>query len=288
MENKKLRVGFHTFEQWHGRKNIGGTRLRAGWPIMRWNEAGPDIGTAELYKVGGKYDVLIFQKVYNFDLAENFKGIKILDLCDPDFLNWGYPVKRMIEACDAVSCCTEKLAEVVAGFAGNKPVWYIPDCVLDPEKQPRKIHKGDLKTVSWYGYLDNFPALDSAVPALVKRELELIVVGTGPYEAQSGQKIKFRNIQWTPEAWVKDFMRADVVINPKLTHGRFAYKSDNKTTQAWSVGMPVAETEADFDRLKTAEARQKEGDERRQWVIDNRDVRIQVKQLKELILSIKK
>jgi hypothetical protein len=279
---------FHTFEQYHGRKNIGGTRLRAHWPILKWKEAGPDIGEAGLYKVGDKPDVLIFQKVYNFDLAENFNGIKILDLCDPDFLNWGYPVKRMIEACDAVTCSSEKLAEVVAGFSGDKPVWFIPDCVLDPEKQPKKVHKGDLKSVSWYGYCDNFPALDSAVPALVKRNLDLLVVGTAPYVAQSNMKVRFRDYPWGADTWVKDFMRADVVINPKLTHGRFAYKSDNKTTQAWSVGMPVAETEDDFDRFKTAEARQKEGDEKRQWVIDNRDVRVQVKQLKELILSIKK
>lgn len=281
-------TAFHTFEQWHGRRPIGGTRLRAHWPIAKWKETGPDLGEAELYRIGSKPDVIVFQKVYNFDLAENFGGVKILDLCDPDFLDWGYPVKRMIEACDAVSCSSEKLARDVAGFAGGKPVWFIPDCVLDPELQPRKVHKGKLKTVSWFGYADNFPALNSAVPALSKRGLELAVVGTAPYELPPGMKIKYKDYPWASETWVRDFMRADAVINPKLSEGRFAYKSDNKTIQAWACAMPVALSEDDFDRLQSAEERQKEGDSRRKWVAENRDVRMQVGMLKKLIMSVKK
>jgi hypothetical protein len=284
-----MKTAFNTFEQFHGRKNIGGTRLRARWPILKWQEAGPDIGTAELFKFGERYDAVIYQKVYNFDHAEHFDGIKILDLCDPDFLEPGYPIKRMIEAVDAVTCCTDKLAEVLTDMAGNKPVWVIPDCVLDPEKLPMKHHRGSLKYVSWYGYHDNFPALNSAIPALVKRKLELIVVATGPYEPQANfDSLKVRNLPWGPDSWISDFMKADVVINPHLTTGRFAFKSDNKTTQAWAVGMPVALTDADFERFATAEERQKEGDEKRKWVIENRDVRHQVELLKQLILEIKK
>jgi len=281
-------TGFMTFEAFHGRKNIGGTRLRAHWPIARWNDAGPDIGPAALYRFGDKPDVMVYQKVYNFEHAENFDGIKILDLCDPDFLHPAYPVKRMIEACDAVVCCTEALAAAVAGFAGNKPVHVIADHVLDPESAPIKEHKGELKTVSWYGYADNFPALESAVVALKRRGLKLIVVATKPYTPISAPDLDVVNYPWSADNWVADFMRADVVINPKLADGRFPFKSDNKTIQAWTVGMPVIDNDADFDRFQTAEQRATEGLARRQWVIENRDVRRHVEQLKEVILSIKK
>lgn len=289
MTDKKLRIGFNTFEQFHGRKNIGGSRLRVHWPIERWKDAGPDIGDAELFRFGQQYDVMVYQKVYNFAHAENFNGIKILDLCDPDWLEPAYPIKRMIEACDAITCSSEKLAAAVAEFAGNKPVWFIPDCVLDPEKGPMKKHEGELKTVAWYGYAENFPALNTALTAIVKRGLKLIVVATSPFTPPPSIKgLEFENYPWGPDTWVEDFMRADVVINPKLSTGRFAYKSDNKTIQAWAVGMPVAEFDKDFERLADPEVRNKEGEEKRKWVIENRDVRVQVKMLKEVILEIQK
>lgn len=289
MENKKLLTGFYTFENHHGKKNIGGTRLRAHWPIEKWKDNGPDIGEAELFTHGRKYDILIYQKAYWFQHAEYFDGIKILDLCDPDFLEPGYPVKRMIEACDAVTCSSEKLAIEVAKFAGDKPVWFIPDCVLDPQKEPMKKHEGSLSKVAWYGYAENFPALNTALTAIVKRGLELIVVGTDTFTPPPSIKgLNFTNYPWKPETWVEDFMRADVVINPKISSGRFAFKSDNKTVQAWAVGMPVADFDTDFDKLETAEARNKEGAEKRQWVIENRDVKIQVGMLKDLILEIQK
>lgn len=281
-------VGFQTFEQWHGKKNIGGTRLRAHWPILRWHDAGPEIGDAELYTFGRKYDAIVFQKVYNWDLAENFDGVKILDLCDPDWLHWGYPVKRMIEACDVIVTSSEKLAAAVAVFAGETPVYCINDHVLDPEKLPVKEHKGDLRYVSWYGYGENFPALEPAIPALVKRGLELIVVATAPFTPSVGTKLEVRNLPWTPETWQADFMRGDVVLNPKLNHGRFAYKSDNKTVHPWACGMPVAHNDTELDQFISAESRTKEGLARRQWVIENRDVRKHVEALKKIILDIQK
>lgn len=279
---------FLSFEDFHGRKNIGGTRLRVHWPIAKWKEAGPDIGEASLYKFGDDMDVCIYQKVYNWDHAENFNGIKILDLCDPDFLHAAYPVKRMINACDAVTCSSEKLAEVVTSFAGEKPVWFIPDMVMDPEKLPVKEHKGRMKSVAWFGYADNFAALDQAIPAILKRGLELIVVATAPYEAQSNMEgLKLRNLPWGAETWERDFMTADIVINPKLNRGRFAFKSDNKTIHPWACGMPVAHNDTELDLFWEEEVRVKEGKEKRQYVIENRSVNKQVEMLKQLILEIK-
>ena len=63
-----------TFEQFHGRKNLGSSRIRGHWLIDNWDEV-------ELFKQGKKYDFVIYQKAYFIEHAKIFKGIKILDLC---------------------------------------------------------------------------------------------------------------------------------------------------------------------------------------------------------------
>ena len=84
-----MKVGIVTFEKFHGRKtnSIGSSRIRAYNLVKYWEEA-------SIYKHAKKYDVLIFQKAYWIEMAKKFEGIKILDLCDPDFLDWHYNIKR--------------------------------------------------------------------------------------------------------------------------------------------------------------------------------------------------
>ena len=279
-----MKTAFITFEDFLGKKDIGSSRIRAKYLIDRWSQAGPDIGEAELFKFGGRYDAVVFQKAYWWEFAEKFEGIKILDLCDPDFLHWGYPIYRMIEACHVITCSSERLAAEVAGLT-SKPVHFIPDCILDVEKSPRKLHFGPVRSVAWFGYAENFPVLNSAVPALAKRGLDLVVISSKPYNPPAGIKINFRNLPWTAENWIDDFMRADMVINPQSLHGRFAFKSDNKTTQAWAVGMPVAGDDKELDEIiaLTPTERQARGDSLRQWAIENRDIRQAVEQMKTII-----
>ena len=50
-------VRFMTFEQYHGKRNIGSTRIRVRNLLKHWKEA-------DIYKYGENPDVLIFQKVY--------------------------------------------------------------------------------------------------------------------------------------------------------------------------------------------------------------------------------
>lgn len=282
-------TGFVTFEDFHGRKDIGSSRIRARWLVERWADAGPDLGRAEIFKFGRKYDAVVYQKAYWWQHAEAFKGVKILDVCDPDFLQWGYPIRRMIDACDAVTCPTEKLAVGLADFAGGKPVWIIPDCVLDPGRLPLKQHRGDLGTIAWFGNYENFPVLDGAVPAIVKRDLELLVISNKaftPLAKLAGEKLKLRNLPWSPDTWQNDLLKADLVINPRSNAGAFAYKSDNKTVQAWALGLPVALNDKEIDAMASAEARTEEGARRRRWVEENRNVKEAVKLMKELIAEL--
>lgn len=289
MQNQnKLRTAFLSFEDFHGRKDIGSSRIRAKWLVERWKDAGEDLGDAELFMHGRKYDVIVYQKVYWWQHAEKFNGIKILDICDPDFLHWGYPVKRMIQLCDAITVSTEKLAIAISNFAGDKPVYIIPDCVLDPHLLPKKVHQGPLKKVAWFGYPENFPMLDAAVAALLKRNLELIVVSSKPYAPKTtmgSKRLELTNYPWS-EHWQDDLLRADAVLNPKSDKGRFAYKSDNKTVQSWALGLPVAHIDKDLDAIKTEESRAAEGAYRRKKVEETRDVREAVRMLKEVIAKV--
>lgn len=279
-----MKIGFLTFEQFHGKRDIGSTRIRCHWPVKYWPEA-------EIHKMGGRYDVIIYQKVYWIEHAKQFNGIKILDLCDPDWFHWGHRVKQMIDLCDAVTTSTMELAKAVTKFT-DKPVWYIPDR-LDPEifDHPKKVHEGPTKVAAWYGYSENFPMLLPALNILVKLGFEeLIVIASkrGPFKMPSAYegKIKLTNLPWTPETVNTDLQKADIIINPKGNKARWKYKSNNKSILAWALGLPVAHNEDELKGLMTEEARKKDVAEKTYLVEKSYNVKESVEEYKNLIKEI--
>ena len=99
--HKKMKIGIYTFEQFESRQrnSVGSSRIRGQWLVNHWPEA-------ELFKIAKKYDIVIYQKAYFLEHAKLFDGIKILDMCDPDWLEHK-PVKQMIDLCDAVTTSSE-------------------------------------------------------------------------------------------------------------------------------------------------------------------------------------
>lgn len=279
-----MKVGFLTFQQFHGKLDIGSSRIRAEWVAKYWPEA-------EVHKIGGEYDVIIYQKVYWKEHAKMFPGIKILDLCDPDWLHWGHRVKEMIDLCDAVTTSTIEIAKYIV-FLTDKPVWYIPDR-LDPAmfEIPPKVHSGPTKTAVWYGYSENFPMLTPAIPSLIKHGIEeLIVIASSrsPYRInkQYEGKITVTNYPWNKDTVNQDIQRADIVINPRSTKARWKFKSNNKTINAWALGMPVAHNEVELDELMTEAQRKKEAELRLKEVKEKYDVIKSVEEYKKLIAEI--
>jgi hypothetical protein len=279
-------VGIVTFEDFQRRANVGSTRIRARWPLPYWPEA-------ELFTTGRKYEAVIFQKAFWLQYAETFDGIKILDLCEPDFLNWRRELKRMMDCCDAVTASTEALVEVLKTYT-RRPVLCIPDR-LDPRAFEgfRKEHagRGRAKSVAWYGYSHNFATLDSVVEALPELGIaELLVVADAhkPYHlppALEG-KLRLRNFTWGPNTVYDDLLKADIVLNPRIAGGRWKYKSNNKTLAAWAIGMPVAHTKEELAAFIPEEARVREG-EMRGRVFDEYHVRKSVEEYRRLIAEIK-
>ncbi len=288
-----MKTGFFTFDLFHGRKNTGSSRIRCLNLIKYWEKAGLDMGSADEYRYGAIYDAIIFQKAYFPQFLEAYKGIKILDLCDADWLQWNYKLTESLVHCDGVTCSTIEIAKFIVKMT-DKPVAVIPDRVDFDTVKKTKEHFDDIKKVAWFGYSDNFEVLEMAIPAIVKRGLELIVVSNkafSPYKQfrdrnKPDKYLEYVNYPWSPETWADDILRADMVINPKYDKGRFKYKSDNKTTQAWALGLPVALTDKDLDSFASESERRKEAEKRLKEVKDGFDVKQSVTELKDFINEI--
>lgn len=280
-ENKKISVGLITFEQYEGRKEIGSSRIRGRWLADNWDEA-------EIFVQGQKYDVVLYQKAYWCEHAEVFNGIKILDLCDPDFLHWGYRTKQMIDLCDAVTTSTEALAEAVRKFT-DKPVVCISDRMDLGYHKIKKIHSGKAKNVVWFGYSDNFEMLKPVIHFLIKNNLNLIVVSNKDYKLQANQagRLEVTNYRWTESTVNENIIKGDIVINPKSSKGKWKYKSNNKSLTAYALGMPVARNIEELVKFIDCDERIKEVEKRTQELKEKHDVRISIGEFENLIKDIK-
>lgn len=269
-----MKTGILTFEAWHGKQNIGSSRIRGHWLIKYWKEA-------ELFQQGAKYDAVIFQKVYWLEYLKNFKGVKILDLCDPDWLDT-VPIVEVIDECDAVTTSTRTLKEAVEQFT-DKPVFFIPDR-QDLKAHPyiKKEHKGKAEWAVWFGYSHNAKVLDRTIRTLRKNNLKLKVISNcRPPYSKADMNVRY---DWEdPEFdFNKEVASCDFVLMPPDTRPRGKFKSKNKIFTAWALGVPVVSTKQELTEFLDPGKRQKEHEllEERRKVLD---VRISVKEFKELI-----
>jgi len=285
-----MRVGFLLFERWHGKEQIGSSRIRGHWVIKNWPGA-------EVFVQSQKYDAIIFQKTYWPEYWKHYKGIKILDLCDPDWLAGhliGDPVIKkqgiveMLPYIDAITTSTEALAEPLREMAEwygfDIPIRCIPDRVDLTEYNRVKKHKGEARQVVWFGYAHNTEALDVAMPFIKQHNLKLVVISDQkPPYSRADQNKKFDQ-----DKLVNELLKHDMAVFPNYKRGRFQFKSNNKTIQCWAVGLPVATTPDELSRFMDGEARQKEAIKRRKEVEEKYDVKLSVKEYKDLICEIQK
>ena len=279
-------VGICTMERFDSRplNSVGSSRIRCRWLLDYWPEA-------EEYIIGKKYDVMIFQKVYWFNMMRAFKGIKILDLCDPDWLE-NRPVFEFIDLSDIVTTSTETLAEYIRKLRPNCLVKCIPDRVYLPEAKPiKREHSEVLKKVVWFGYSHNAHYLKQVYEELIKRDLELYVIADHPVDPPLlyKSKLKIKNIPYNYETLNKELIKYDAVLMPDpYGDERAKYKSNNKTLQAWSLGIPMIKIPEDIDRLMTKIEREKESEKMLNEIRDKWDVKYSVDEYRELIWEVKK
>ncbi len=278
-----VKVEFLTFEQIHGKKNIGSTNIRVHQLIKQWPEA-------SLYKYGSKPDVLIFQKVYwlpDYHFVEHFDGIKILDICDPDWVDNAY-VKRTIDNCDAVVVPSDEMQRFIQQLT-DKPVKVIKDrfdLSLIPEPKEH-TKKKDLRAV-WFGYSHNAEVLRfGAVTNLERLGIGLTVIADeDPFAyrwASEKYKSKYKYIKYNEETIYKELQKCDICILPTDTRPKGIFKSDNKTTKAMLAGLPVAKTIDQLEGYMDNNKRNEDAKKNYQKARQDYDVLLSIKEYQELI-----
>lgn len=283
MEWGQKMVRFFTFEAFHAKSNVGSTKIRVHNLIKYWEEA-------ELYKYGEKPDVMIFQKVYvnkDYKLPVTFPAVKILDICDPDWFE-GVPIKETVDAMDAITCPTEPLAEFIRQLT-DKPVRVIKDRFDLTDFPSRKIHRGQAKTVVWFGYHHNASALKLAVQSIERRGLRLkVIADQDPFASRwafepKEFESKYEFVKYQPDTAYLEIQKADICVLPKMNRPQDRFKSENKTVIAQLLGLPVATTANELDEFMTAEQRNKAVDTVYDIVRKEYDVKLSIKQYKDLI-----
>lgn len=275
-----MKVGFLIFAKVHSRPDTASSRIRAQWLIKYWPEA-------EEWHYGRHYDAAIFQKVYDYEIAKTFPGVKILDCCDPDFFD-RQPFIQMVQEVDAITVPTEVLRSTIQGMT-DKPVVIILDRLDLEFMREKKIHRGRAKEVCWYGYSHNFSSLRSLRESLLKYDLGISFIADKPIsidDKTSEVHIKERYTKWNLETVNKEIIKSDFVVMPGSRDPNYRFKSNNKTVNAWALGMPVAVCVEEVERFLDPEERKKEAEVRLKEVKDLYDVRLSVNELKGLICTL--
>jgi hypothetical protein len=274
-------TAFLLFSKVHNKPDTGSSRIRGQWLMKYWPEA-------EEFQYGKHYNNIIFQKVYEPEYAQMFDGVKILDCCDPDYLDCKIPFMQMVEACDAVTVPTEMLQKTIQGWT-NKPVVVIPDRHdLDHNKE-KKIHKGRAKEVCWFGYAHNAGCLKSVRDYLHKYNLRISIIADQPVIlSDKFTQIEERFTKYNTETINQEIIKSDIVIMPGSRDPNSRFKSNNKTVHAWMIKMPVATCVEELERFLDPKERQEEAEEKYQLAINEYNVKQSVQEMKNLIIKIRK
>jgi len=277
-----MNVSFLTFERYHGRAKgtIGSSQIRARWLVEKWDEA-------KLWTVGQKFDALILQKVYWEQMINDFKGVKILDLCDPDWLNGDVEIVDVMKRVDHVTTSTEGLAKYL-GQMTKTPITVVPDRLNMDYFTEQREHTERARNVVWFGYYHNAKQVLNAplLQSLKMRGLGLTVVSNADYLPANDMGVNIQNINWTPENAYMDIKSGDFAINPPSMTRGFRFKSNNKTLIAWALGLPVANTADEMDKFINPDERNKEVKIRMEEIKKDWTVEKSIEQYKQILCKV--
>ena len=279
-----MNVGIFSFARRHNRayEKCGSSIIRAKWMWENW----PD---AEEYVEGKKYDVVIFQKVWWPEMLKIHTGIKILDLCDPEWLQSRWPIVEIAHQVDAIVVSSKGLRDALQKIIPEKvcPIVWIDDRIDSKFAGDfKKKHSGNAKRVAWYGYRHNGnQAIPQVLPTLKRLGLELHIICENRLEfAGFENMVTYSEFNWNTLAY--ELMSCDIVLNPPVMSPYAQYKSLNKTYLAWAFGMPVAHNGDELRAFLTEESRIKEGERVSELVKKEYNTTKSVEEYKNLITKL--
>lgn len=244
----------------------------------------------EIWKHGRKYDNLIFEKVYWTDMMDHFKGPKILDLCDPDWIKGTVDLIEIGNKIDAITCSSASLTALVQAYLPHKMVVHVPDRLnFNLFPPPRELHQGQAKNVVWFGYISNAHATLAQLASILKKHhLNLTIIADAPYTNEDEiQEMQYKFIPYNQQSVYSLIQQADIVLNPKSNKAFYRYKSNNKSVIAWKLGLPVAETQEQLEWFLTAENRNAEVTIRRDVVDSQYNILQSAAQYREIFEKIR-
>lgn len=275
-------VGFWLWGNVHNKPDTGSSRIRGKWLINHWPEA-------EELHYGRKYEAIIYQKVYEVEHAKIFNGVKILDVCDPDYLDCKIPFMEMVEACDLVTTSTDNLRDVIQGWT-DKPVITINDRHdLDFFKE-KKLHRGRAKEVCWFGYSHNAGPLKAVLPYLFDNQLKLSIIADNPVDITSSlpdKRVEERFTKWQLNTINKEIIKSDFIVMPGSRDPNSRFKSNNKTIHSYLLKMPVASSIEELERYIDPKNRELDSEKNYEMAKKLYDVKVSVREMKNLIDIIK-
>lgn len=277
-------------EDFHGKKGIASSKIRGHNLVKHWPEL-------SLYRFGDNPEVLIFQKIYityNYRFPEHFQGIKILDICDPDWKDTpDVFIKETLDCMDAVVTSSKPLADFLQTMTKTRCLEIKDRFDMDDFPAPKK-HYSSATKVAWFGYAHNAESLRFAMPSIESRNLDLIMISnedpmawrwaTKPDSFQKRYKwIKYQDDMQAREA----LQEADLVIFPPGARPFDRFKSENKTVVAELCGLPVVRNSEELDKMMNPLERNKYIQSVHATLKKDYDVKRSVEEYKELIDEIR-
>ena len=256
-------------------KDSASERFRCDW-LLPYLPADKYDGTQKLEE----YDVIIYQKAHTKEMVELSKKykekIQIFDDTDPEWLfREGRFLDEMIANMNFIVASTNAVA---TGFNVN----YNIDTHVIPDRHEldfykiKKEHLDKKPTLIWFGYSMNFNRIMPLMNIIEDYGFELITICEAP--VPYGKFVK-----WDLGTSNQEIIKGDIVINLPDEYG---FKSNNKTTTAWMLGMPVVEKISDIFRFLDYKERIKESDEKYKLVQTNYNIRKSADELNKLIKKI--
>lgn len=262
MSNKTEQIRFITFEAYHGKKDVGSTKIRVHQLIKHWPEA-------NLYKYGENPDVLVFQKVYcqaDYKFPAQFEGLKILDVCDPDWLEH-QAIKETCDAVDGITVPTQALADFITQLT-DKPVKVVPDRFDLTVLPSRKIHSGQATKAVWFGYKHNAELMRLVVPALEAKGISLTVISNEDpmmqrwAEDPESYNELYHFSKYNEDEFYSQMQKHDICILPIGNRPQDRFKSNNRTVKSWLAGIPVVTNMEELEKYLDPVARNTESAEK--------------------------
>jgi hypothetical protein len=236
-----------------------------------------------------EYDVIIFQKAFITDvphnMAESFKGLKIMDVANPEWEFGDERNKQFFRMLEKMDCCvvaSEAFKHFLTRFV-SIPYFIIPDREDLTKFTLRKQHAYiENPLYVWHGRSKAFiRVLKTFMPTIKKKKYRLKIIGDRVNDGHSHHEKRYgyfdhieKVVLWKKDTEYAELIEGDIGINPPWLVDYHKWATHAKSLKMWALGLPVATTLDELEKFRDLDERIKEAEYRLQWMKENYDVKL--------------